>query len=51
MRVLEIIDTLQDQGVFFLPAKNDAGHTCEYAQHDIDYQRLAIHSPKGTNNF
>ena len=51
MRILEIIDTLENQGVFLLPAKNDAGHTREYAQHDDSYQCLAFHSPKGTNNF
>ena len=33
MRLLVVIDTLQDQGVFLSPAKNNAGHTREYAQH------------------
>jgi hypothetical protein len=46
-----VIDTGKDQGVFSIPGKKTAGHTCEYAQHDQVYQRFAFHSPKGTNIF
>jgi hypothetical protein len=51
VRILISIDALEDQGVFFLLAQNDTGHTCEYAQHNEVYECFAFHRPKITNNI
>ena len=49
--ILEIINTLKDERVGLLSAKNSAGHTCEYAQHDNPYQLFAFHECKSTKYF
>ncbi len=46
-----IVDAIEYQGVFFLLGKNSAGHTCEYAQRDIDYQLSAFHECKSTEKI
>ena len=45
-----IVDAIEYQGIF-LPCKSSAGHTCEYAQHYIDYQLSAFHECKSTEKI